>query len=48
MLLESEAFSKLVQEKMEEMKVPGLSIAVVDGDDIHVKVVLLPAHCLPS
>jgi CubicO group peptidase (beta-lactamase class C family) len=38
MLLETEAFSRLVQDKMREMSIPGLSIAVVDGDDIHSKV----------
>lgn len=32
-------FEKLVQQKMEEWKVPGLSIAVVQGDEIYNKVI---------
>jgi CubicO group peptidase (beta-lactamase class C family) len=32
-------FEKLVQEKMEEWKVPGLSIAIVQGDEIFTKVI---------
>jgi hypothetical protein len=48
MLLESEAFAKLVQEKMREMNIPGLSIAVVDGDEIHSKVTTsLSTNSLP-
>jgi hypothetical protein len=49
MLLETEAFSKLVQDKMREMNIPGLSIAVVDGDEIHSKVTTFspPIHFPP-
>jgi hypothetical protein len=48
MLLETEAFSKLVQDKMRDMNIPGLSIAVVDGDDIHSKVTTsLSTNSLP-
>jgi CubicO group peptidase (beta-lactamase class C family) len=50
MLLESEAFAKLVQDKMREMNIPGLSIAVVDGDEIHSKVTpsLSPQFTVPQ
>jgi hypothetical protein len=48
MLLETEAFSKLVQDKMREMNIPGLSIAVVDGDEIYSKVTTsLSTNSLP-
>jgi hypothetical protein len=32
-------FEQLVRKYMKEWKVPGLSIAVVQGDDIHTKVI---------
>jgi CubicO group peptidase (beta-lactamase class C family) len=35
-------FEQLVQKTIEEWKVPGLSIAVIRGDEIYSKVVALP------
>jgi hypothetical protein len=34
----SPEFEKFVQEKVEEWHVPGLSLAIVQGDDIHTSV----------
>jgi CubicO group peptidase (beta-lactamase class C family) len=35
----TQQFERLVQEKMEEWKVPGLSLAIIQGEDIYTKVI---------
>lgn len=43
----SPEFDKFVQEKIEEWKVPGLSLAIIKGDDIHTKVLRLGLSIRP-
>jgi hypothetical protein len=46
MALQDPQYEKLVKEQAEEWKVPGLTIAVIQGDEIHTKVVELPSQML--
>lgn len=44
----TQQFERLVQEKMEEWKVPGLSLAIIEGEDIYTKVIRSQASKVTS
>jgi hypothetical protein len=46
MALQDPQYEKLVKEQAEEWKVPGLTIAVIQGDEIHTKVIELHPQIL--
>lgn len=42
---ETPAFDPLVSDTIESFKVPGVAVAIVDGDDISIKVLFLHSSC---